>query len=205
MGIVGTRLIHELRGVCCYCLDRCPPPKKGITVSRSFKQSIETLNELAEAVAAYVSVGAEKLRKEHSVSGVLMVFLMTNSFKRERQYFNLKTIRLSVSTSDTSELIQYAHQGLKEIYRKGYLYKKAGVMFNDLVPESQIQANLFDVKDRNRSVKLMSALDNINIKMGSSTLKYAAVGLRQNKRWRTVFERRSQSYTTNWDQLLEVP
>jgi DNA polymerase V len=201
---VGTRLIHELRGVCCYCLDRCPPPKKGITVSRSFKQSIETLNELEEAVAAYVSVGAEKLRKEHSVSSVLMVFLMTNRFKRENQYFNLKTLRLPVSTSDTSELIHYAHIGLKGIYRKGHLYKKAGVMFNDLVPENQIQSNLFDVRDRNRSMKLMKALDNINIKMGSSTLKYAAVGLRQQQRWKTIFDHRSQSYTTNWDQLLEV-
>ncbi|MBU4185551.1 MAG: Y-family DNA polymerase [Proteobacteria bacterium] len=204
MGIVGTRLIHELRGVPCYCLEHCPLPKKGITVSRSFKHAIETLNELEEAVAAYVTIGAEKLRKEHSVSGVLMVFVMTNRFKRENLYSNLNTLRLPVSTSDTSELIYYAHLGLKEIYRKGYLYKKVGVMFNDLVPENQIQSNLFDVWDRNRSMKLMKALDNINIKMGSSTLKYAAVGLRQNQRWKTMFDSRSQSYTTNWNQLLEV-
>jgi len=204
MGIVGTRLIHELRGVPCYCLEQCPPPKKGITVSRSFKHVIETLNELEEAVATYVTIGAEKLRKEHSVSGVLMIFVMTNRFKRQNQYFNLKTLKLPVSTSDTSELIHYAHLGLKEIYRKGCLYKKAGVMFNNLVPENQIQSNLFDVRDRNRSMKLMAALDNINIKMGSSTLKYAAVGLRQNQGWKTMFEHRSQSYTTNWNQLLEV-
>jgi DNA polymerase V len=204
MGIVGTRLIHELRGIPCYSLERCPPPKKGITVSRSFKHVIETLNELEEAVAAYVTIGAEKLRKERSVSGVLIVFLMTNRFKRENQYFNLKTLKLPVSTSDTSELIHYAHLCLKEIYRKGYLYKKVGVMFNDLVPENQIQLNLFDVRDRNRSMKLMKALDNINIEMGSSTLKYASVGLNQNQVWKTKFEHRSQSYTTNWNQLLEV-
>ncbi len=204
MGIVGTRLIHELRGISCYSLERCPPPKKGITVSRSFKHAIETLNELEEAVAAYVTIGAEKLRKEHSVSGVLIVFVMTNRFQTQNQYINLKTLRLPVSTSDTSELIHYAHLGLKKIYRKGYLYKKAGVMFNDLVPENQIQSDLFDARDRNRSMKLMKALDNINIKMGSSTLKYAAQGLKQNQRWKTMFEHRSQSYTTNWNQLLEV-
>ena len=77
-------------------------------------------------------------------------------------------------------------------------------MFNDLVPENQIQSDLFDARDRNRSMKLMKALDNINIKMGSSTLKYAAQGLKQNQRWKTMFEHRSQSYTTNWNQLLEV-
>jgi len=204
MGIVGTRLLHELRGLSCFPLERCPPPKKGITVSRSFKQTIETLDELLEAVAAYVSTGAEKLRKEHSVAGVLMVFLMTNRFNKERYYYNMTTIRLPVSTSDTSELIQYAHGGLIEIYKKGYLYKKAGVMFRDLVSETQVQTNFLDSIDRIHSNRIMQALDNINVKMGPSTLKYAAVGLRGNKKWQTVFDHRSQSYTTNWNQLLEV-
>lgn len=204
MGIVGIRMLQELRGVSCYSLEQCYPPKKGITVSRTFKKAIETLDELKEAIASYASRGAEKLRKEHSVAGVLMVFIMTNRFKKERYYFNMETIRLPVATSDTPELIRYAHEGLKEIFRKGYLYKKAGVMFKDLVPENQIQANLFDSKDRNRSKKLMQALDNINIKLGSSTLKYAAVGLTHNQRWKTVFKKRSPSYTTNWDQLPKV-
>jgi len=204
MGIVGVRLLQELRGVSCYALEHCPPPKKGITVSRTFKNSIATLDELKEAVAAYVSLGSEKLRREHSAAGVLMVFLMTNRFKKENYYINVETLRLPVATSDTSELIHYAHEGLKAIYREGYLYKKAGVMFKDLVHENQVQANLFNCRDFERSKKLMGTLDNINKKVGSDILKYAAVGLTSNQRWKTVFERRSPSYTTNWAQLLKV-
>ncbi|MCD6296634.1 MAG: Y-family DNA polymerase [Deltaproteobacteria bacterium] len=204
MGIVGIRLLQELRGVSCYSLERSPPPKKGITVSRSFKQTIENLDELLEAVAAYVSIGSEKLRKEHSAAEVLMVFLMTNRFKKERYYNNMTTIRLPVSTSDTSELIRYAHGGLIEIYRKGYQYKKAGVIFTGLVPETQVQTNFLDSKDRIHSNRLMKTLDNINIRMGSGTLKYAAVGLGRNQKWKTAFDHRSQSYTTSWNQLLEV-
>lgn len=204
MGIVGTRILQELRCVSCYSLEQCPSPKKGITVSRSFYKAIENLDELKEAVAGFASRGAEKLREEHSVAGVLMVFIMTSRFKKEKYYFNLKTIRLPVATSDTPEIIHYAHEGIEEIFRNDYQYKKAGVIFKDLVPERDIQTNLFDYKDRNRSKKLMQVLDSINIKMGSSTLKYAAVGLTHNQRWKTVFKKRSPSYTTNWDQLPKV-
>jgi len=204
MGITGVRLLQELRGVSCYALDQFPSPKKGITVSRTFKNSIETLDELKEAVATYVSLGAEKLRKEYSVAGVMMVFLMTNRFNKENYYVNIKTIKLPVATSDTSELIHYAHEGLEAVYRKGYLYKKSGVMFKHLNPENQIQANLFNYKNFKRSKKLMQTLDNINKKMGSDTLKYAATGLTNNQRWKTVFKRRSPSYTTNWDQIVKV-
>ncbi|MCD4787405.1 MAG: Y-family DNA polymerase [Desulfobacterales bacterium] len=204
MGITGIRLLNELRGIPCYALEQCPSPKKGITVSRTFKNSIESLDDLKEAVAAYASIGAEKLRKERSVAGVIMVFLMTNRFRKENYYVNIKTIKLPIATSDTSELIHYAHEGLKGIYRKGHLYKKAGVMFKHLNPENQIQADLFNYKDFKRSKKLMQTLDNINKKMGSDTLKYAATGLTNNQRWKTVFKRRSPSYTTNWDQLVKV-
>lgn len=204
MGVVGTRMLQELRGVSCYSLEKSPPTKKGITVSRSFKKEIKDLDDLNEAVAAYVSRGAEKLRTENSAAGVLMVFLMTNRFKKERFYFNLETINLPVPTNDTSELIQYACEGLRAIYRKGHRYKRAGVMFKDLVWCGSIQAGLFDVKDRKRSKKLMQSLDNINTKMGAGTLKYAAAGLGHNQKWKTVFQRRSPAYTTNWNQLLEV-
>ena len=204
MGITGIRLLQELRGIPCYALEQLPPPKKGITVSRTFKNSIESLDELKEAIAAYVSIGAEKLRKEHSVAGVIMVFLMTNRFRNENYYFNIKTIKLPVATSDTSDLIHYAYKGLERIYRKGYLHKRAGVIFKHLYPENQIQADLFNYTDFKNSKKLMQTLDNINKKMGADTLKYAATGLSNNQRWKTVFKRRSPSYTTNWDQLIKV-
>ncbi len=204
MGVVGTRLLQELRGISCYSLEECPPPKKGISVSRTFKESIETFHELKEAVSAFASRGAEKLRKEHSVAGVLMIFIMTNRFKKANYYFNSKTVQLPVATSDTSELIYYASQGLKDIFKKGYSYKKAGVVLKDLVPEGQVQASLFDYKNRSKSKKLMEALDIINTKMGSGTLKCAITGLIGNQKWKTKFQRLSPSYTTDWEQLPKV-
>jgi len=41
-----------------------------------------------------------------------------------------------------------------------------------------VQTHLFDQHDRERSQKLMAAIDMINTEWGSGTIRYAAVGLR---------------------------
>ncbi|MFO7667562.1 MAG: Y-family DNA polymerase, partial [Desulfobacterales bacterium] len=119
MGVWGTRIIEELKGIPCYSVETCPQPKKGITVSRTFKHPIESLYELKEALATYVSTGAEKLRKENAATSSISVFLHTSRFKKEDFYYRIKTIDLPVATMDTGELIRYAGQGLEDIYRKG--------------------------------------------------------------------------------------
>ncbi len=203
MGIVGIRLLNELRGISCYPLEQSPPRKQSTTVSRTFKHGIESLAELHEAAAAYVSSGAEKLRKEKLVAGVLIVYVMTNRFQ-EDYYYNSISTNLPVRTSDTAELIGYARDGLRKIYKKGCQYKKVGILLNDLGPENEIQASFFDTVDRSRSKKLMKAIDSINGDMGSGVIQYGSVGLSHNQSWKTSFNQRSGSYTTHWDQLLEV-
>ena len=203
MGIVGIRLINELRGISCYPLEQSSPRKKSISVSRTFKKGIESLDEMHEAVAAYVSSGAEKLRKEKSVAGVLIVYVMTNRFQ-ENYYYNSTTINLPVRTSDTSELIHYAGIGLREIFKKGCQYKKAGILLNDLGSEELVQASFFDTVDRVRSKKVMKAVDSINSDIGSGVIQYGAVGLSHDQSWKTAFNQKSGSFTTHWDQLLEV-
>jgi DNA polymerase V len=196
MGVVGARIVQELRGVSCLALEDCPPPKQGITVSRSFGRPITSLAEMQEAVAAYTARAGEKLRQERLAATVLTVFLMTNPFKKdEPQYSNAVTIKLPVTTDATPELLRYALRGLERIYRDGYRYNKAGVMLTALVPASQVQADLFDHQDRERSSRLMRLLDRVNTEMGAGTLRYAAEGYV--KRWRTRFERRSPVNTTN--------
>lgn len=202
MGIVGVRLVAELRGRSCLDLDACPAPKQGITCSRSFGRSVCTLAEMEEAVSSYISRAAEKLRGEGLAATLLTVFLMTNAFTNEPQYRNSVTYSLPVGTDTTSELIRAALHGLRTIYRDGYRYKKAGVMFTALVPASQVQPDLFDHQDRPRSKRLMTALDAINDRWGAGTLQYAASGL--TKAWKTQFHRRSPTYTTDWDELPVV-
>jgi DNA polymerase V len=58
MTIVGLRLVHELRGMPCLSLEIQPPPKKSITVSRSFAELVGTLPEIKEAVTYYMTRAA---------------------------------------------------------------------------------------------------------------------------------------------------
>lgn len=199
LGIVGLRLVTELRGISCLDLEQCPPPKQGLTCSRSFGKPVTTLAEMEEAVSAYASRVAEKVRREQSAATVLSVFLTTNTFKDTPQYSNALTLTLSVATDSTPELIHQAILGIRKLYREGYQYKKAGVTLTGLVPARQIQSDLFDLKDRTRSTRLMAALDAINERWGAGTLQYASDGLA--KPWKAQFHRRSPAYTTSWDEL----
>ncbi len=202
MGIVGLRLVTELRGVSCLDLEQCPAPKQSLTCSRAFGKLINTLAEMEEAVSVYTSRVAEKLRGEGLAATVLTVCLTTNEFKEGPQYSNALTLHLPVVTDSTSELIRCAIQGIRMIYRDGYLYKKAGVILTGLVPVGQTQADLFDAQDRKKSTRLMSALDSINDRWGAGTLHYASSGI--TKAWKTQFHRRSPAYTTDWDALPVV-
>lgn len=202
MGVVGLRLVMELRGVSCLDLEQCPSPKQSLTCSRAFGKLINNLAEMEEAVSVYTSRVAEKLRRGGMAATVLTVCLTTNEFKEGPQYSNALTLKLPVVTDNTSELIGCALQGIQAIYRDGYLYKKAGVMLTGLVPVSQIQADLFDDRDRGRSKRLMSALDSINDRWGAGTLHYASSGII--KTWKTQFHRRSPAYTTDWNALPVV-
>ncbi len=203
MGVVGIRLLNELRGISCYSLEQSPPQRKSIVVSRTFKNEIESLDELLEAVSAYVSSGAEKLRKEKLAAGKLTVQLTTSRF-RENYCRDSMAVKLPVQTHDTAELIGCARDGLRKIYKKGYRYKKVGIVLHDLSPENLVQASFLDAVDRERSEKLMRAIDLINDDMGSGAIQYGAVGWSRGRGWKTAFRHRSPSYTTRWDQLPEV-
>jgi DNA polymerase V len=202
LGVVGQRIVWELRGISCLPLELCPPPKQSLMVSRSFGRPITTLTEMREAVATYMTRAAEKVRRSHVAAGVLTVFLMTNRFTDAPQYAKSVTMPLPVATQDTAELIRYALRGVEQIFREGHRYQKAGVILTALVPAHQVQTHLFDRHDRERSQKLMVAIDMMNAAWGSGTIRYAAVGLRP--AWIMRSTRRSPRYTTRWEELAVV-
>jgi len=202
-GVTGVRTVYELRGMSCYELEEQPPTKKGITVSRMFGRKVETVEELKEAIASYASRAGEKLRDESLAAGTMTVFVMTSRFVEPRKrYFNSYGVHFPTATNYTPELIDYATGAVQRLYKKGFLYTKAGLILGDLVPEGKVQGNLFDRADRQKSRELMRAIDAVNLKLPDSRLIWAAEGIDQ--AWRTKFARRSKRYTTQWDELLEV-
>lgn len=199
-GVEGVRTVYELRGIRCYPLQQNPPAKKSLVVSRMFGKNVESIEELTEAVAVYAARAGEKLREGRQAAGVLTVFITTSRFIQKR-YFNTAAVEFPVQTNDTAEIIQAALSVLKTIYRKGYVYKKAGVLLHNLVDENKVQGNLFDKADREKSKRLMRAVDAINFRTNGS-LQWAAEGIR--RPWRAALNRKSPRFTTCWNELPAI-
>lgn len=203
-GVVMERTIRELNGISCIPLEEAPAPKQQIISSRSFGQLLTDLRPLAEAVSTYTATAAHKLRGQGEVCGAIQIFLQTNPFiSGEPQYHPATVIKFASPTNDTAKLIQAARIGLRRIYRKGFRYKKAGVMLLDLqlagVHQGELFASLPEAQSDRRG-RLMTALDTINHEMGAGALRFAAEGIQ--KPWRMRREQLSPSYTTDWASLM---
>jgi DNA polymerase V len=75
----------------------------------------------------------------------------------------------------------------------------------DLVAPERSQRALIGALDRERSGRLMAALDACNRRHGRGSVFPAAAGVeRQRKRWATKFELRSPRYTTRLDEVPVV-
>ncbi|MDA3898532.1 MAG: Y-family DNA polymerase, partial [Desulfobacteraceae bacterium] len=200
MGINGVRTVKELQGIPCYLLENQPSPRKGVTVSRTFHTELDCFDDLKTAITAYTSRGAEKLRTQKAAANMILVFATTNRFKSHYNFYTA-TAHLPIPTNDTPELIHYADQCLRQIYKPGILFKKAGVIFKDIVCESPIQTGLFDTRNRKRSQSLMRSIDTINSEMGKNTIRYASTGLVPDQKWQPLSRQCSPAYTTNWNHL----
>lgn len=200
-GVVIERICYELRGVSCLQLEEVAPAKQQIISSRSFGKPVTSMEELAESVATHAARGAEKLRSQKSVTGALTIFVQTNPHKPfESQHHQSITVVLSDPSDNTLTLTSAALKGLKQIYKTGFKYKKAGVILNLLADKPTMQQSLFDdIEVKGKSAGLMKAMDSINSRFGNAAIKTAASGTKQD--WQMRSGNRSPNYTTQWDEL----
>jgi len=199
--VVGLRTVWELRGEPCIELEEINFLKKAIACTRSFGKPIETYAAMSESIAFHMSRAAEKLRRQKSIARSIHIFIMTSRFKeREERYNNSSTISLPVPTADSITLLHCAHGMLRKIFKPGYKYKKAGVILTDILPEDQIQFDIFDSEyPGSQKQKLMKTLDGINLQWGRNTIHSASTGI--NRLWKMKQARLSPRYTTRWEEL----
>ena len=203
LSINGLRMVKELKGIPCYALESSTSRKKNICTSRSFGRKVKDFDELKEAVATYATGCAMKLRKEKSLAFKVMVFLTTNPFNTsETQYRASQKIMLDVPTNDGVEITKVAISALKKIYKSGFIYKKAGVIVSEIVPDYTRQLSLFDNRDVNKQKKLMDVMDKLNTQMGRDKVRLAVQGF--DRKWRLKQERLSPCYTTRLADILTV-
>jgi DNA polymerase V len=205
-GVVGSRLIRELKGIPSKEMEDELVSKKMIATTRMFGSPVGDINDIKEAVATYTSRAAEKLRRQHSAAKIVSVFVVTKDQDHMLNFKKYGTISshttLPSATSFTNELIKPAVQLVDQLYEKGQFYKKAGVMLSGIVPDNSIQGNLFLSQSKNSERILMDMIDNVNFSQRDDVLKFAASGTTRN--WKMQQNFVSNRYTTRWDELYEV-
>ena len=106
------------------------------------------------------------------------------------------------SAECTSEMLKFILDALKNIYKSGYQYKKAGVVLSGIIKKGEVQEELFDKRNRSKNEIVVKAIDKINRKMGQDVVRYAVQGY--SKKWSLKQESLSPCYTTRWSELLTI-
>ena len=202
--IPGVRTWEELQGRACVEEDR-EERRKSICTSRSFADMISDEDELCLRVSDFAASCAHKLREEGSAACEVTTFLYTNRFREDmRQYFPSATVRLAVAANSTHEIVGAALRAFRTIYRPEYMYKKAGVIVNAIVPADAVQSSLFDNDEelRDRQERLSKVMDAVNaggnslLRLASQRSGHYADGIRS--------EYRSRLYSTSLDDIIEI-
>ncbi len=205
-GVVGIRLVKELKGEPANEMREELVTKKMIATTRMFGSPVKDIISLKEAIATYTSRAAEKLRRQQSAANTISVFVVPkeqNFGPRFRHGPSISSYTsLPVATAVTNELIKPAVSLVDELYEHGRLYKKAGVVLSGIVPAESIQSNLFVEENTNDKCTLMNMLDNVNFAMRDDVLKFARSGTTRN--WKMRQDLRSPRYTSRWEEMFIV-
>lgn len=201
--IQGVRMWNELWGKSCIPLSAVIERKKGLCTSRAFGNLTSNIEDLKEATVSYASRLALKLRKDKSCATVLSIRLLTNRFKIDTpQATPGISISLTHPVNNTLDIVKTALEGLSIIYLEGFMYQKVEVMATGLIPETEVQLDMFSTWNGVRNDKLSKIMDNINQHYGSGTLRMASEGYSHSWTMRRRFL--SPSYTSKWEDILKV-
>jgi DNA polymerase V len=201
--VVGARIALELRGVKCLPFEQSSIKKHTITCSRSFGQTVTEHSQIKEAVLYFLTRACEKMRKNNLAAHAVTVFIGTDRFRPTPEpYSNSATYSSTYPTDGNQEIQEWAIRTLEKIYKKGFQYRKAGIILSGLVPHENLTKRMFDDAKFERQHKLIKAVDELNQKFGKDTVRFG--GVKTGGVWKMKQTRKSQNYTTDWNELLTV-
>ena len=177
MSIISRHTVDELNGIKKIEIDSDFITKKSISTSRSFNRNISDFKTIRSAISSHASRASEKLRAQNSFVNSIGVYLSTNRFRSDLpQYRRYVNVSLPIALNDTSGIIQACLEGLDKIFKKGFDYKKCGIVLTDLVHGNEVQESIF-YERRLNDEKISKSIDLINKTFGPDTIRYAVQGL----------------------------
>ena len=86
----------------------------------------------------------------------------------------------------------------------GVTYKKAGICLSSFEDDHELQPSLFnndhEIKDDDKTLRLMKVIDEINAREGAGMIRSMACGV-DNKAWAMKRDKLSPRYVTGWSSL----
>jgi len=180
MTVNGLKTKMELLGEYCHPVQKIPKLKRNIASTRSFGQDIDSFEQIAEAMYSYIQSGVKKLIDNEISPNRANIFLCGNVHKGEKHYSS-KQISFNKQTRDIDEIWSQVYPHLLSIYSDTKKYKKCGIIFNDLMPESIEQGTLF-----------------------SLSIQPVQPPVTKDKKWEMRQEYISQKFTTSWADIPSV-
>jgi len=177
MNINGLKTKHELLGVYCHEVQTKVRIKKNIASTRSFGTDVDDFNQVSEAMYNYIKNGVRKLVENEIMASKCYIFVCGNKHKGEKHYYS-KSILFQKQTQSVDEIWAHVFPHLRKIYNKDKTYKKCGIVFNELVPENEIQITMF-----------------------TNPIQTIAPPINLEKDWEMKQDFISQKYTTSWEEL----
>lgn len=202
-GVGVERTQRELQGKSCIPFEEKSRKRAQILRSRSFGETTSKLDDLISACACHAVEAGRILRQEKSLASRVRVFFLTNPFDEERPFYSVDApMDLPHPTDDTRIFISAAKKLVEENFRAGCLYKKAGVVLEELSDaDAPQQTDLFSDSVQHHC-PLMDAVDEINRRFGRNAADFAAARLSNG--WRMKRDSLSPCYTTRIEDIMTV-
>lgn len=199
--ITGLNTYLELKGE-----EKIPFAKhdlpKSISRSRSFGTAVTDEHQLMDIVMEFGEMCCEKLRKHRLSALKVALILHTNIYRiNTPQRHEYVEAHLTLPTNNLIELTPILYQLFKRAYRPGYKYKKAGLLFSQLVYEGEVLP--FEVNGEQQIKTVTMLAKELNEKYGNHALFIAA---RNPNALDEVVTRNhvSPNYTTDLSDILKI-
>ena len=177
MNINGQRTQVELLGEYCHPVQPNTKMKKNIASTRSFGQDVDDFSQIAEAMYTYIENGVKKL-KQNNIQAIRATIFVTGNKHKGQGHQKSKQIVFQEPTQDTLQIWSQIYPHLRTIYNQDKLYKKCGIIFQELIPDNVKQVSLFT-----ESIQLVTKPVNTE------------------KKWEMKQNFITQKYTTSWDEI----
>jgi len=204
MGIRGRQMVEELNGTACFPLQKEHKPQQMIMRGRQFGEDTREFYVIESAIASLAARAAAALRREHQLARQAAVVLRTNRHRPGYQQVS-ESVQFYTPTADTGIITSQLTRMLASSWRGGLDYHRADVLLHDFVPETGLQTDLLgtvDLAADTKSSRKMRAVDQLNLRHGKGTVKFAAEHLSHS--WQPRKRLMSPRYTSTWDELPEA-